>query len=137
MLDHHRKRHPSRLVCLAALLCAASLVAIGCNDDNDLVTTAPTPSPVPSPSPTPSPAPSPNSGDKVGDVSDNHAHVAIITAAQLAAGDAIELNIQGTAPHNHSFRIDRIDMAMIKDGTRISYETPPGGNGHTHDVTFN
>ena len=39
-------------------------------------------------SPTPTPTPT-SSGDKVGAISDNHGHVAVITGAQLTAGGAL------------------------------------------------
>lgn len=43
-----------------------------------------------------------NSGDESGTVSANHGHEAVITSAQLAAGDAITLDITGTADHPHT-----------------------------------
>ena len=91
--------------------------------------------------PTPTPTPTPSAGDKTGAISDNHGHVATITAAQITAAGAIVLSIQGTADHTHSVSLTGAEVQQIGTGTKIaksssSAVSPLIGN-HDHTVTFN
>jgi hypothetical protein len=79
------------------------------------------------------PAPS---GDEVGSVSANHGHTAVITAAQLAAAGAINLDISGTSGHMHTVQISAAEVGQIAGGTRVT-KTSSTNDGHNHDVTFN
>src|SRR5213593_3948410 len=54
-------------------------------------------------SPTPASVTPPT--DVSGAISANHNHAAVITGAQITAANAIALNIQGTAAHNHTLSI--------------------------------
>jgi hypothetical protein len=74
--------------------------------------------------------------DKEGQVSNNHGHRAIITAAQLTAGNGLELNIQDTGTHGHTITLAAADVVAVRGGTRVSV-TSSTTNGHTHTVTFN
>src|SRR5688572_15014273 len=40
--------------------------------------------------------------DRTGSISANHGHEAVITSAQLTAGNAVTLDIRGTADHSHT-----------------------------------
>lgn len=88
-------------------------------------------------SPTTSSTPPPAAaGDEVGQISGNHGHQAIITAAELMEGGAVELDIAGTAGHSHIVRLPAEAVREISDGEPVrtsSTETLE----HTHVVTFN
>lgn len=82
---------------------------------------------------------SPSSGSSTpgtGRVSDNHGHVAVVTSAQLAAGGAVTLDIQGSATHSHSVTLSATEVVQVRDGVRV-VKTSTTGDGHTHTVTFN
>ena len=94
-------------------------------------------SPTPTPTPVPSPTPTPSAGgDKVGQVSNNHGHIAKITGAELTAGGAISLNIQGDATHPHTVNLSAADMTAIAANQKVSKESSTDAS-HSHTVTFN
>jgi len=90
-----------------------------------------TPTPMPTPNPTPAP-----SGDKVGQVSSNHGHSAVITGAQLSAGGTLSLNIQGSSTHPHTVDLTGADLTAIAANQRVSKESSTD-SAHSHTVTFN
>jgi hypothetical protein len=73
--------------------------------------------------------------DKLGDITDNHLHVALITAAELGTGGTLDLDIKGTAGHTHMVSLTAEEMATIRKGGRIAKVS--SGKSHTHTVTFN
>jgi hypothetical protein len=73
--------------------------------------------------------------DVLGTVDTNHGHTALITAAQLTAGGAVELEIKGTSGHGHKVLLEAAEVAAIRGGQRV--EKVSSGNSHTHVVTFN
>jgi len=81
--------------------------------------------------------PSPQPGDKVASVgsSDGHTHSAQITAAQLAAGNAISITLTGSG-HTHTLDLSQAELTQINAGTRVQ-KTSSNDQGHTHLVTFN
>jgi hypothetical protein len=85
----------------------------------------------------PSSSPSPQSGDKVGDITANHGHRAVITNAQLTAGGAVLLDI-GTSASTHSHTVDltAAEVVSIRGGTRVSKRSS-NTEAHDHTVTFN
>jgi hypothetical protein len=91
----------------------------------------------PSPTPTPTPAPNPSpSGDKMGTITANHGHTATISAAELAAGGAINVDIRGTSDHPHTVSLSSADITAIAGGQRVSRESTTD-SAHSHTVTFN
>ena len=86
---------------------------------------------------TPSPAPV---ADITGVIGTNHGHVAVITAAQITAGNAISLNIQGTAAHPHTVSITQADLTTLKNrqsvSTASSSDLSTVFGQHSHLVTF-
>jgi hypothetical protein len=76
------------------------------------------------------------SGDKVGDVSANHGHRAVITAAALAAGGAVQLDIAGDAGHPHRVDLPAQAVQEIRDGRSVQKDSTTT-DGHMHVVTFN
>ena len=93
--------------------------------------------------PTPTPTPTNTAGSVVGTVGGNHQapHVAIITAAQLAAAAAIVLDISNGL-HSHAVTLTGAQVGQIAAGTRVfvTSSTNSHSNGmdpHSHAVTFN
>jgi hypothetical protein len=125
MSDHRIDRRAFNTAWVYALLGGAAITVTGCGDGG---------SPAgPSGNPTPTAAPV---TDKEGAISGNHGHTAVVTAAQLTAGGALELNIQGTSAHTHTVSLDAAEIASIRSGQRVA-KTSSNNNSHTHTVTFN
>jgi hypothetical protein len=78
----------------------------------------------------------PASGDRLGNVSANHGHEARITAAQLAAGNEVTLQIRGTSDHPHTVVLSAAEVASIAAGQRVG-KASSEEDFHTHTVTFN
>ncbi len=87
-----------------------------------------------------SPAPNPPTGgtssDKVGQISNNHGHSAVVTAAQLLAGNQVQLDIRGQANHSHFVTLTHDTLQAISAGVTVSTDSTTT-NGHDHTVTFN
>jgi hypothetical protein len=75
-------------------------------------------------------------GDKVGAISANHGHSAVIAGAQLTAGGALQLDIQGTADHPHTVQLTASEVSSIAANQRVSKESS-STSSHSHTVTFN
>ena len=76
--------------------------------------------------------------DAVGNVANNHGHTVTITGAQLLAGGAVTLDVQGTSSHPHQVTLSSADVKAIRSGQRVSKDTSPSPSGsHFHTVTFN
>jgi len=73
--------------------------------------------------------------DTLGTITNNHGHQAVITAAQLAAGGVLQLNIQGAADHPHMVELSADDLQKIKTQQSVSRECS-STSAHTHMVTF-
>ena len=102
-----------------ALLAGVTITVSGCGDDD------------------PPTSPSPGaSTDVTGTISANHGHVATVTSAQITAGGAIVLPIQGQATHPHTVSLTADEVRTIGARTRVE-KTSTSDNGHTHTVTFN
>lgn len=84
----------------------------------------------------PTTAPPASNADEVGSISANHGHTAVITAAQLAAGGALDLDISGTAGHTHHVQLSGDEVVQVRGGTRVT-KTSSTDDGHNHTVTFN
>jgi hypothetical protein len=82
------------------------------------------------------PAPSPGSGDIAGTVTANHGHRAVITSAELSAGNAVTLNIRGDADHPHTASLTASQVMQIAQRQRVSVESTSDA-AHTHTVIFN
>ena len=91
----------------------------------------------PTTTPTPNPTPTPSAGgDKVGTISSNHNHSAVVTAARITAGAAYSLDIQGSASHPHTVELTVADLTAIAANQRVSKESSTDSS-HSHTVTFN
>jgi hypothetical protein len=82
------------------------------------------------------PSTPPPSGDKVGVIGQNHGHSAVITAAQLSAAGALDLNIRGQSDHPHTVSLSAAQISTIASNQRVSKESTTD-DGHSHTVTFN
>jgi hypothetical protein len=76
-----------------------------------------------------------NPADINGAVSANHGHVAVITGAQITAGNAIALDIRGTATHTHTVSISQGDLTTLKNRQPVVSNSTTD-SGHSHTVTF-
>jgi hypothetical protein len=72
----------------------------------------------------------------VGSVSANHGHTAVVTAAQLTAGDAVTLDIRGAADHPHTVELTAGEVMAIAGNQRVSKQSSTDLS-HRHTVTFN
>lgn len=106
-----------------AILSAATITISGCGGGS-------------SPAPSPSPGPGPGSNDVTGTVEGNHGHTAIISSAQLTAGNAIQLSITGQADHPHTVELTAAEVTQIGARQRVS-KTSSNDAAHQHTVTFN
>jgi hypothetical protein len=105
-----------------AMLAGVAITLTGCGDDNG----APS-------------APSPSANDKTGTVSTDAGHThtgAVVTSAQLTAGNAITLTLSTVQGHSHTVALSQADLTQISGGTRVQ-KTTSNDNAHTHTVTFN
>lgn len=107
---------------LLALLSGATVAVSACGGGGDSA----------SPSAPNAPAP----GDETATVSANHGHVAVISAAQLASGTTVTLQIRGSADHPHSVDLSGAEVQAVAAGQIVS-KLSSNDDGHTHTVTFN
>jgi hypothetical protein len=84
----------------------------------------------------PSGGPGAGSGDKSGSISGNHGHTATITAAQLAAGNALDVLLTQGSGHTHHLQLAANQVAAVAANQRVSGESS-NDTGHSHTVTFN
>ena len=120
-------RREFSLAAALAVLSGVSITVSACGGGSSSPTT---------PTPTPAPTPTPSSGDKIGQISANHGHVAVITGAQLTSPTDINLDITGTAGHPHHVPLSAAEIGQIAGNTRVT-KTSTTDSGHNHDVTFN
>src|SRR6185503_20124071 len=88
-----------------AMLAGVTITITGCGGDDDNPTTNPTP-----------PA-----TDKTATVSTDagHSHTAVVTAAQLTAGNAISVTLTGQTTHTHTVALSQAELTQISGGTRV------------------
>ncbi len=73
--------------------------------------------------------------DVTGAISENHGHTATITQSQIAAGNAIDLQIRGTADHPHTVSISQANLQTLANRQAVSVISTLDFS-HTHTVTF-
>ena len=87
------------------------------------------------------PPPAANSTDKVGSISDNHLHDAVITGAQITAASTVQLDIRGNADHTHTITLNADAIQNIQAGRPVATDSTSASSasttGHLHTVTFN
>lgn len=136
--DKLTRREFSAQAVLAMLSGVVVTVSAASCGDSDSGPSAPTTTPTATPDPAPS--------GVDGTITANHGHVAVVTDAQLTAGDAVTLDITGGAGHPHSVELTADEVQSIANGTQVSKRssTLMSGGGlyaevetHSHAVTFN
>lgn len=75
-------------------------------------------------------------GGEVASISANHGHRAVITQAELTAGNGLNLDIQGSASHSHAVQLSGAEVVAIRGGQRVS-KPSSSTDAHSHNVTFN
>jgi hypothetical protein len=124
------RREFSRYASLA-FLSGVSVIVSACGGSSYSSPSNPT-------TPTPEPA---GPGDDVGQISANHGHRAVITAAQLMAGGALMLDIRGAADHTHTVSLSAQDVGDVRAGATVATLSTTGQSttlpAHAHTVTFN
>ena len=107
---------------LLALLSGVTVTIVGCGSDGYESPTTP-------------------SGGRTGSVSANHGHAAIITSAQLSGGQAVTLDIRGSADHPHTVVLTMTEVGQVANGQRVtktsSTESSLSEPSHSHTVVFN
>jgi hypothetical protein len=106
-----------------AILSAATITIVDCGGGDSH----------PAPSPTPNPG---GGGDVAGAISANHGHTAVVTRVQITAGNAVSLDIHGTADHPHTLQLSAAQVGQIGAGTRVE-QVSTTESSHSHNVTFN
>ncbi len=71
-----------------------------------------------------------------GTISANHGHIAMVTDAQVDAGNDVSLDIRGNADHSHTVNLTGAELTQVGDGERVVV-TSTNNQAHTHRVTFN
>ena len=78
--------------------------------------------------------------DITGVIGTNHGHAGVIAGAQITAGNAVALNIQGTAAHPHTVSLTQADMTTLKNRQTVSTTSSTDASAtfglHSHSVTF-
>jgi len=77
-----------------------------------------------------------SSSDKSGTISSNHGHLAVVTGVELTAGNAVQLDIRGSADHTHQVTLAADAIQAIQAG-RPAITDSTSTTGHLHTVTFN
>lgn len=84
---------------------------------------------------------SPSAPERQGAISSNHGHQAVVTDVQIMAGNAIQLDIRGTADHAHTVTLIAEAVQDIGAGravaTNSTTTTSPSEGTHIHTITFN
>ena len=75
-------------------------------------------------------------GSKTGQISANHGHQAVITAAELQAGGAVRIDIAYTAGHSHMVELPAQAVQDIRDGKAVQKDSTMT-DAHMHTVVFN
>jgi hypothetical protein len=105
---------------ILALLAGVTITLSGCGDDDGPL----------------APSPAPGGSNITGSISANHGHSAVITDAQLGAGNVVTLDIRGTAAHPHTVELTVGEAQQIAARQRVVKESSTD-DGHRHTVTFN
>ena len=105
---------------MLALLGGVTITMSACGDDDGPI----------------APSPTPDGSNITGSISANHGHSAVITGAQLSAGNIVTLEIRGTATHPHTVELTAGEVQQLAARQRVARESSTD-DGHRHTVTFN
>ena len=121
MQDGTFGRREFTIASVMAMLSGVVITISGCGSNTPSTPSTPAASPV---------------SDVTGTISANHGHSAVVRSAQLMAGNAVSLDIQGTASHTHTVELSASEIVQIRGGTRVAKDST-NNSGHNHTVTFN
>jgi len=118
-----------------AILAGTTITIAGCGGGSGYGSPNPA-GPNPTPTPTPSPSPS-GPPDMTGSISANHGHRATVKGMDIVNGNAVNLDIQGSASHTHFVSLSADEMGTLRRGGEVKKSSTAGdANQHTHTVTF-
>jgi hypothetical protein len=124
--DRKHSRREFAVKALTALIWAAIITASACDSDTPAHLTV---------------GPGDSGTDRTGTISNNHGHVATVTAAELIAGNALSLDIRGSADHSHIVSVNATEVTQIRAGQRVTVTSTTDASAtfgpHSHTVTFN
>lgn len=80
---------------------------------------------------------SPTPVDIAAEIATNHTppHTTSVTGAQIAAGNAVTLNLVGAATHTHTVTLSQADLLSLKNKQVVTRDSTNDAN-HTHAITF-
>jgi hypothetical protein len=118
---------------------AGSMLMVGvsaCSDDDSEPAADPTTNGTPGTDTTPTDTtPTTACTNTTSTISANHGHTVELTAAELAAGAAVDLTLTLGSGHTHSVSLTAAELAALSEcGTVVRAST--NDNGHSHSVTF-
>lgn len=119
------ERRQITILAAMALLGGATMTIASCGGG----TAGPTQLPSP-------PTPTCPSEAACGVVSSDPTHTAMITAAQLAAGGALILDISGSSSHGHVVQLSADEVVAVREHRHVE-KSSSVELGHSHLVTFN
>ena len=100
-----------------AILSAATITITGCGDDDG-------------------PDSGPSGQGEVGSISANHGHSVSISAAQITAGGALNLQLSSGNGHTHTIDLTAAQVVAIGQNQQVSVVSTTN-EAHNHTVTFN
>jgi hypothetical protein len=121
--DRELSRREFSVEALTALFAGVVITVTACDDNGGSVVVGP------------------GGTGRTGSISENHAHTATVTSVELTAGNAVTLNIRGSADHPHTVDLTAAEVVQIRDGQRVSKTSSTDSSAafgtHLHSVTFN
>jgi hypothetical protein len=127
------RRRISTLAALA-LLGGPTITVLGCGGGGGSSPAAAPPPPAATPTPPPAATCPPDNA--CGHVDGDPQHHAEITAAQLSAGGALELDIKGSSVHSHMVSLTADEVVAVRERRRVEKQSSATLN-HDHLVVFN
>ncbi len=73
-------------------------------------------------------------GGVIGEISDNHAHEAVVDPEHIETGGTRTYDIQASADHNHTFTLTQADFDSLQAGNTVVVTT--SATDHTHEITL-
>ena len=123
--DRELSRREFSVEALTALFAGVVITVTACDDDGGPVTVGP----------------GGFGSGEIGTISENHAHTATVDSVQLAAGNAVSIDIRGGADHPHTVTLSATEVGQIRDGQRVTTTSTTDASAafgtHSHTVTFN